>query len=125
MKEKAPWRECGTCHRMFAGNECYANRCRPNKEGQSVCQRFYKCTKCQKVIAYKKRRPDAHKCGEIMCLNCEDYVDPNTHLRYMKPIKFEDDEQGKKNKEKKRQTKEKEDVCQKKWSVIKLRKTVN
>ena len=24
---KAPWRECGTCHRMFAGTDCYANHC--------------------------------------------------------------------------------------------------
>ena len=57
-------------------------------------------------MLYRKRRPDAHNCGEKMCLNCEDYVDPNTNLCYLKPIKFEDDEQeqeeqGKKNKKRK------------------------
>jgi len=41
-----------------------------------------------------------------MCLNCEDYVNPNTNLCYLKPIKFEDDEQeqeeqGKKKKKRK------------------------
>lgn len=52
------------------------------------------------------RRPEAHSCGEKLCLNCEEYVDPNTHLCYMKPIKFEDHEQeeeegqGKKKKNK-------------------------
>lgn len=94
VKMKEPWRECGTCHRLFAGNECYANHCRPNKNGQSVCQRFYKCTKCHKIFSHKRRSPEAHSCGEKLCLNCEEYVDPNTHLCYMKPIKFEDDEQN-------------------------------
>ncbi|KAL9977100.1 hypothetical protein ACROYT_G014471 [Oculina patagonica] len=78
---------------MFAGDECYANHCRPNKNGQSVCQRFYKCTKCQKIFSHKRRSPEDHQCGEKLCFNCEEYVDPNTHLCYMKPIKFEDDEQ--------------------------------
>ena len=27
-----------------------------------------------------------------MCWNCEEYVDPNTHLCYMKPIVNEDEE---------------------------------
>ena len=40
-----------------------------------------------------------------MCWNCEEYVDPNTHLCYMKPIVNEDDEwQGEcKKKQKPRQ----------------------
>ena len=52
---KAPWRECGTCHRMFAGTDCYINHCRPNIDGQSVCQKFYKCQKCNKVISHQKK----------------------------------------------------------------------
>ena len=35
--------------------------------------------------------PDAHMCGEVKCWNCEEYVEPNTHLRYMKPIVNEDE----------------------------------
>ena len=50
---KAPWRECGNCHRMFAGTDCYANHCRPNRDGQSVCQKFYKCQKCYKVMSHQ------------------------------------------------------------------------
>ena len=52
---KAPWRECCTCHRMFGGTDCfdcYVNHCRPNRDGQSVCQKFYKCQKCNKVISH-------------------------------------------------------------------------
>ena len=43
-------------------------------------------------MAHRKRSPDAHMCGEVMCWNCEEYVDPNTHLCYMKPIVNEDEE---------------------------------
>ena len=99
---KAPWRECGTCHRMFAGTDCYANHCRPNRDGQSVCQKFYKCQKCYKVISHKKRKPEDHMCGENMCWNCEEYVDPNTHRCFMKPIKLEDDSREKRKKKHKR-----------------------
>ena len=42
-------------------------------------------------------------CGEKMFWNCEEYVNPNTHHRYMKPIVINDESQEdkkKKNEEK-------------------------
>ena len=99
----------GTCHRMFAGNECYANHCRPNREGQSVCQKFYKCVKCNKVMSHQKRKPEDHMCEEKMCWNCEEFVDPNKHRCYMKPIVNQEEDTGgahsKRNKNKKRKRK--------------------
>ena len=99
---------------MFAGDECYANHYRPNKQGQSVCQKFYKCTKCQKIMSYKRRRPEDQMCGEVHCLNCEDFVDPNTHRCYMKPIVIEEmkTKNNKNNKGKRRKQRENEDVFQ-------------
>ena len=88
--QKVPWREWGECHRMFTRDECYANHCRPNKEGQSLCNKFYKCQQCN--MSLKKRSPKAHMCGEKMCWNCEEFVDPNTHRCYMKPIVFQQDD---------------------------------
>ena len=35
-------------------------------------------------------------CGENMCWNCEEYVNPNTHRCFMKPIKLQDDSREKK-----------------------------
>ena len=69
------------------------------------CHGIIKCKTCNKVMSHKKRRSDAHMCGEVMCWNCEEYVDPNTHLCYMKPIVNEDEEwQGEcKKKQKARQ----------------------
>ena len=43
-------------------------------------------------MSHKKRSPKAHMCGEKMCWNCEEFVDPNTHRCYMKPIVFQQDD---------------------------------
>ena len=109
ITQKAAWRECDTCHRIFAGDECYANHCRPNRESQSVCQKFYKCVKCNKVMSHQKRKPEDHMCGEKMCWNCKEFVDPNKHRCYMKPIVNQEEDTGgahsKRNKNKKRKRK--------------------
>ena len=94
ITQKAAWRECGTCHRIFAGDECYANHCRPKREGQSGCQKFYKCQKCNKVMLHQTRKPEDHMCGEKMCWNCEEFVDPNEHQCYMKLIVNQEEDMG-------------------------------
>ena len=48
---RAPWWECVSCHRLFHGDACYENHCRPNKQGESVCKKFYKCIHCKKVLS--------------------------------------------------------------------------
>ena len=60
----------------------------------------------------KKRKPEDHMCGEKMCWNCEEFVDPNTHRCYMKPIINQEEESSetreahsKSKKKKKGQTK--------------------
>ena len=108
--KKAPWRECGQCHRMFAGDECYANHCRPNKGGQSVCSKFYKCKRCNKVMARNRRRPEDHECGEVLCRNCDEYVQVNTHRCYMKPIRDEFDEGQQEGADRRKKTKKKKRV---------------
>ena len=58
VAEKAPWRECGTCQRMFE-----------------------------------------------MCWNCEEFVDPNTHRCYMKPIVIEENEDQEQQEQQKKKKK--------------------
>ena len=107
VNENAPWRECGQCHRMFAGDECYTNHCQPNKENQSVCQKFYKCKNCNKVMSHRVRRPDDHMCGEVMCWNCDKFVDPSNHRCYMKPIESDEEKQEKKKTDKHKKNRQK------------------
>ena len=58
---------------------------RTNKASLCV-KNSIKAQNVKKILSYKRRRPEDHMCGEVHCLNCEDFVDPNTHQCYMKPI---------------------------------------
>ena len=51
-------------------------------------------------MSHKNRRPQDHMCGEKMCWNCEEFVDPETHLCYMKPIRIEEEKDGQQEKQK-------------------------
>ena len=38
-------------------------------------------------------------CGEVMCWNCDNFVDPSNHRCYMKPIESDEEKQEKKKKD--------------------------
>ena len=44
------------------------------------------CAKNSTNVKNVTRKPEDHMCGEKMCWNCEEFVDPNRHRCYMKPI---------------------------------------
>ena len=49
-------------------------------------------------------------CGEKMCWNCEEFVDPNTHCCYVKPIRFERDGESNEENPKKKSEKPKRKI---------------
>ncbi|EDO39264.1 predicted protein [Nematostella vectensis] len=102
----APWRECGSCNRIFAGDECYERHCVPNKEGNSICSKYYRCKACKKVLAYSKRHPRDHKCGEVYCFNCKDFFRAG-HLCHMQKLETEEEKRERKREEKRRRGAEK------------------
>ena len=64
----------------------------PTKQASLFVKSIINARHATKSCLAGKKRPDAHMCGEVMCWNCEEYVDPNTHLCYKKPIVNEDQE---------------------------------
>ena len=78
------WRRCEDCERYFRGDECFQNhQKRGAKGGKSVCQNYCKCPRCQKVINRSIRSLLEHKCGEVYCKICHEYVEPNVHRCYV------------------------------------------
>lgn len=69
---------CSKCHRTCRSEECY-NRHKTRKKARgkdiekSMCDQFYQCETCKKVICREKRKPEDHKCGEWKCKNCFEY----------------------------------------------------
>ena len=71
------------------------------KGGKTVCQTYSKCQKCGKVADVSQGE---HKCGEVQCLTCRKYDNPETHRCFMMPAKSKrkrresDEEEEKKTK---------------------------
>lgn len=81
-------KECKECNRFFCDSVCFLNHKIPNALGIVVCDKMWKCHKCEKVMCKQKFPPDKHKCGEYECPNCKKVV-PENHECYMfpKPMK--------------------------------------
>ena len=74
----------------FAGDGCYANHCRPNREGQSVYQNLTSVKNATKSCRTKKGSPKI-TCVEERCgrWNCETFFDP-----IKQPMLYEADSQS-------------------------------
>ena len=66
----------------------------------------------QSHVAQEKKSKSSHEWGKI-CWNCEEFVDPDTHRYYMKPIVNQEEDssetlEAQSKSKKKKKTKEKE-----------------
>ena len=67
----------------------------PTKQrGPVGLSKVLKMLKREKVTCCTKKGSLKFTCGEKMCLNCEEFVDPNTHQCYMKPIVNREEDSG-------------------------------
>ena len=78
---------CEGCDRWFPCNDCFDNHLEPDKKGNSVCDKVWKCQTCKKVLSRETQPPETHKCGDYLCSNCKRIV-PKDHRCYMYPKKL-------------------------------------
>ena len=82
---------CSDCNMVCRSDECFARHKKPKgipkksttETTQSLCQKFWYCSKCHSKINRNKRSPEAHTCGEYVCNNCHQYV-TGLHLCYQR-----------------------------------------
>ena len=62
---------------------------RRGKPQLSLCDTFYRCSQCTKVLDRTKRDIESHQCGEVLCMCCGDYVmdDHKCYYRIKPPLK--------------------------------------
>jgi hypothetical protein len=75
---------CTDCNMLCRNAKCYLEHkkermsksanCNPSKKMPSLCQMYYKCLRCLRVLDRSNRPADKHKCGEWLCSCCEEYV---------------------------------------------------
>ena len=81
------WKNCGDCCRNFPSLICFNNHITPNKSGDSMCDKVWKCQDCKKILSKKDFPMETHKCGDFYCGNCKQVVDKD-HKCYMFPKKI-------------------------------------
>ena len=96
-KYPKPSEPCGSCNRLFFGDECHARHLQATKSKRSLCDTKKKCLACQKVYDYlspdkSNNKKKKHKCGWGECPFCEQNVDLTSHQCYIQPVDPEDDE---------------------------------
>ncbi|VDI57140.1 Hypothetical predicted protein [Mytilus galloprovincialis] len=79
---------CSDCHRTCRSEACYKRHnslktIRGHDCDKSMCERFYQCETCKKVLERNKRAPEQHRCGEWKCKNCFQYQ-LGDHLCYQR-----------------------------------------
>ena len=93
----------------FAGDGYYASHCRPNREGQSVCQNFSSVKNATKSCRTKKGSPKITYVEERCVGIAKRLLTQINNRCYMKPIVNQEEDSGeahsKRNKEKKGQRK--------------------
>jgi hypothetical protein len=64
------WQRCNSCHRTFAGKECFERH-----KQTKACEKLWKCLECKSKFFYPPASNGVtqadHKCGKIFCHNCK------------------------------------------------------
>jgi hypothetical protein len=69
---------CDKCNKYFYGKTCYDNHIKNRK----CIEHSYRCEKCHRFYKTRELKKANHKCDEVKCGNCKQYVN-NDHECYM------------------------------------------
>jgi hypothetical protein len=69
---------CDKCNKYFYGKTCYDNHIKNRK----CIEHSYRCEKCHRFYKTRELKKADHKCDEVKCGNCKQYV-KNDHECYM------------------------------------------
>ena len=74
---RSEWRKCGSCRRSFPSEECLIN----HVEKTRVCEKVWKCAKCDKLVRRK-----GHKCYSAKCSTCKQWYEYGVHSCFIQPL---------------------------------------
>ena len=79
---------CRHCHFTCRSRSCFDHhKTVSNKQKQSLCDRWWKCTNCKQIIDRNRRKVEEHVCDTYFCKSCEKMVDINSHNCYIRSCK--------------------------------------
>lgn len=77
---------CFSCNRFFPHQDCFDYHKSQNNQGKSLCDKYYYCGKCNRLVSSLRRKNVKHTCGEIFCQSCRSFV-AQDHKCYIKPLR--------------------------------------
>ena len=86
---------CKTCHMECRSLQCLERHKavkqsrNPNVPSKSQCEKWWRCTKCKKVLQVAKQNPLDHKCNERYCGTCDSMVE-GIHLCHQRAYNAKD-----------------------------------
>ena len=70
---------CIKCHRQFNSKTCFDNHITNKK-----CAEYsYMCIHCHRFYKTRDLKPEEHRCDEVKCGNCKQFVPIKDHQCYM------------------------------------------
>lgn len=74
---------CRDCNRVCQSEVCFdRHKSKSSKQKYSICEHFYECLDCHRLLDTTKEPKTKHKCWHSTCIVCKKYVD-SSHLCYM------------------------------------------
>ena len=84
---------CADCNMTCRSEACHERHKKPKvctkksmtdeDNRKSLCEKIWKCLKCNSILNRLKRGPSEHVCGEYCCTNCHQFVS-GLHLCYQR-----------------------------------------
>ena len=78
---RSEWRKCSSCRRSFPSEECFVSHI----EITRVCEKVWKCPKCDKLVRRK-----GHQCYSAKCSTCKQWYTYGVHMCFIQPLQLED-----------------------------------
>ena len=85
-------RACLSCRRIFSNDSCFAIHKNVRKNMKTYCEELRICEECGAFVNLRNRKDsnNLHRCGEMYCRTCSDFVMQAGHQCFLKPLEPEE-----------------------------------
>ena len=85
-------RGCLHCRRIFSNDSCFAIHKKVRKNLKTYCEELFICKECGVFVSIRNRKDasQCHRCGEMYCRTCGEFVMQDNHQCYLQPLEVEE-----------------------------------
>lgn len=86
---KGTYIKCDKCNIICRSSSCFQRHQKKRPKLPSLCDSYWRCDLCTRIIETKQCTRSQHSCGDILCPNCKEYVgnEHTCYIKYLEPKK--------------------------------------